>query len=340
MIRVMLALFCCSALPLASQSARETQTSAADQLAARISSLLPRRSTVSLELQSLTAVPPAEWLSFRSQLQDALRQLGVATATTQPDSRVHVTLSEDSHGLLLVAEVFSGENRQVAMLPWNPPAAAPQVSSIRIINTALLSQSEPILDILMVDSGMLILDSHQVADYQAMEGKWRLVAAAVLSLPRPMPRDPRGRLEKTADGFRAYLPVGTCDGTWQPGLKVQCANGNAQWQSAPVHWLADRNVLEPESTGFEGWGSDSASVADPCGSGTVVLASSPNNEHDSVRAYKVANGEASALSGVLALPGPVTALWPADSERDATLVVHNLQTGEYEASRLGLACSQ
>ena len=45
-------------------------------------------------------------------------------------------------------------------------------------------------------------------------------------------------------------------------------------------------------------------------------------------------------SDPLPLPGPVTALWPAETRSQATLVVHNLQTGEYEASRLGLACTQ
>jgi hypothetical protein len=40
------------------------------------------------------------------------------------------------------------------------------------------------------------------------------------------------------------------------------------------------------------------------------------------------------------LPGPVTALWAAETGREVTLVVHNLQTGQYEASRLGLACAQ
>ncbi len=226
------------------------------------------------------------------------------------------------------------------MLPWNPPAATQQAPSIRISNKALFTQADPILDVLLVDSGseMLVLGVSGITSYRRGDDRWMPAGTASLALARPMPRDPRGRLEVTSEGFRTYLPVGTCDGTWQAELKAQCANGTAQWQSAPVHWLADRNVLEPEGSGFEGWSSDSANIPDPCGSGTVVLASSPNNEHDSVRAYKVANGQATAMSDALALPGPVTALWPAG--KDATLVVHNLQTGEYEASRLGLACSQ
>ena len=51
---------------------------AAAQLAARISSLLPRRTTVSIELQNRTALPPAESSSFRAALEEELRKTGLA----------------------------------------------------------------------------------------------------------------------------------------------------------------------------------------------------------------------------------------------------------------------
>jgi hypothetical protein len=338
-------------LPLASQTADQT---APAQLAARISSLLPRRATVSIETQNLTELPAAGWSSFRSRLLEELGLLGVKTAGVETagtplEARVRVTLSEDSRGLLLLAEVFSGgvsagDNRQVAMLRWNPPTMAPAKPPVALSRSALWAQAEPILDVLLADSGsqMLILGENQVQSYRQLEGKWTLVATASLVLPRPMPRDPRGRLEVTPAGFRAYLPVGSCDGTVQPELSVACSSKIETWQSAPVHWVAGRNVLESDAPApnFEGWGSDTASVADPCGAGNVIVADSPNNEHDSVRAYAVASGQATPASDALPLPGPVTALWPAESGREAMFVVHNLQTGEYEASRLGVACSR
>src|ERR1700733_1694985 len=122
MIRVIPALFFGSVLLLPAQVVPQTleqsMTSTAAQMAARISSLLPRRSVVSLELQNLTQIPGVEWSSFRKLLQDELRKAGVetagvGTAGTPPElgssatpSRVRVTLSEDARGLLLVAEVF------------------------------------------------------------------------------------------------------------------------------------------------------------------------------------------------------------------------------------------
>ena len=42
---------------------------AAAQLASRTSSLLPRRPTVSLDLQNLSTLPAADWANFRSLLR-------------------------------------------------------------------------------------------------------------------------------------------------------------------------------------------------------------------------------------------------------------------------------
>ena len=78
MIRVTFALFFGSVLLLQAQNPPEqAMTDAASQLAARISSLLPRRATVSLELQNLTPLSATEWSSFRRLLQDELRKSGI-----------------------------------------------------------------------------------------------------------------------------------------------------------------------------------------------------------------------------------------------------------------------
>jgi hypothetical protein len=359
MIRLTLALFFSWALLLPAQMPDPSTTEAASRLAARISSLLPRRAMSSFEFQNLTALPQAEWSNFQSRLLDELRRLGVAAATTtQPDSRVRVTNSEDGRGRLLVAEVFTGDTRQIAMLPWISPPAAQTKPRLTINKKNLWAQPDPILDILLAesDSQMLVLAGNQVASYRWMDGKWTLSGTATLAIPHPMPRDPRGRLETSEDGFRAYLPSSTCEGTWKPELKVTCAAGTTTWRSVPVHWVADRNVLVSDAmktpfyttaagmfapnTGAEAWVSDIAAVSDPCGAGTAVIASSPDTEHDAIRAYQVSNGQATPASDAAPLAGPVTALWSSESAGQATLVVHNLQTGEYEASRLALACSQ
>ena len=366
------------------QTPDRSVTGTAAELAARTSFLLPRRSTISLETQNLTSLPAAEWLSFRSSFQKELQKSGIQTAVTPPESvavapsrsggtpsRVLITLSEDARGLLLVAEVFMGDNRQIAMLPWNLPASVPAKSRVAITRKVLWTQPGPILDILLVNpDSELVLSADQLVSYGVDGDKWSPAATASLLLPRPVPRDPRGRLSATADGFRAYLPGATCEGSFQPQFKAVCVPGNTNW--AEARWVTDRNWLESDSikapfystgagffamadghiqdragrllAGSESWGSDIAGLADPCVPGAtaaaIVIASSASVERDEVRVFETASGQASPISDAVPLPGPVTALWPSGSEREATLVVHNLQTGEYEASRLVLACSQ
>ena len=307
---------------------------------------------VSLDFQNLTlitgVIPGVDWSSFRNLLQDELRKAGVetagaVTAATPPELRVRVTLSEDTRGFLFVAEVLNGVNQQITMLPWNPPPFSPAKRRIAITKKLLWTEQKPILDVLLVDSDsqMLVLSTDQVSSYRLIGDRWTSSATASLVLPRPMPRDPRGRLEAIAEGFEVFLPVATCTGAWNLELKLTCAGGIANWPGTTrTRWVADRNVLEGDAPSFEDWGSDWASIADPCAAGKVVIASSPNSEHDSVRAYQIRDGQANPVSDPLPLPGPVTALWPAEAPRQATLVVRNLQTGQYEASRLAVACTQ
>jgi hypothetical protein len=57
-----------------------------------------------------------------------------------------------ARGLLFVTEVSSGDNRQVAMLPWNLPSSAQTKPRIAIARKLLFAEPDPILDILLLDS--------------------------------------------------------------------------------------------------------------------------------------------------------------------------------------------
>jgi hypothetical protein len=94
MIRVTLALFFGLALLLPAQVGEQPTASIAAQLAALTSSLLPRRAAVSFEIQNLTPIPPAQWSSFPTLLQDELRKAGLETTATTAEWRVRVTLSQ------------------------------------------------------------------------------------------------------------------------------------------------------------------------------------------------------------------------------------------------------
>ena len=337
--------------PQASQPMME----AAAQLASRTSSLLPRHPTVSLEQQNLSALSESEWSSFRILFEAELRRAGVeVSSSSSAEPRVRITLSDTARGLLFVAEITSQDNRQIAMLPWSKPSAIDEKPRLNLTKKLLWTQPEPILDVFLPDPNtMLVLSATKVASFRLIGSNWTPSASASLVLPRPIPRDPRGRIESTPGGFRAYLPGATCTGAFQPDLKITCAPGNETWPDAPVRWISDRNLLESDAVkgpfystangvfimaeghaAPEGWGSDIVSIQNTCGA--AIIATSAATGRDSVQTYQ----NTTAVSDALPLPGPVTALWPSDARGEVTVVVHNLQTGNYEASRLGLACSQ
>jgi len=94
-----------------------------------------------------------------------------------------------------------------------------------------------------------------------------------------------------------------------------------------------------------GWGSDVASVRTACGANWQVLATgtgdgNEENGGDSVRAYEVADRDPAAVSAALNLSGEITALWTDAKGDSAIAVVRNRESGEYEAFRLGVVCSQ
>ncbi len=343
----------------------------AAQLASRISSLLPRGATVSLDFQDLTPLSPGESSAFRGALLDELRKAGIEIAATgQPDPRVRVFVSDSAHGRLLVAEISTGENRQVAMLPWKAPPALNAKPRIAITQKAIWRQPEPILDFLFLDSDaeMLVLSPSQVTSYRWTDGKWASAGIASFSSPRPTPRDPRGRIEMLGGAFRASLPGATCTGEVMAALKVACSPGDA---GLPVHWMVDRNLMESNVfrgpfyseaddlfadaggrivdregrilPGTDAWGSDIAATENPCGAqaNTVIAtAAGDDQSHDQIQIYEIADGHATPASDPLVLPDQVTALWASETKGQTTLVTRNPKTGEYEAYRLGLACAQ
>jgi hypothetical protein len=375
MSRAVFALLFWSILPCLAEA--QTMQEAAAQLAARISSLLQRRTTVSLDFQNLTALPPPESSSFRSGLEQELRKVGLG-ATTQPEVRLRVTISENVRGLLFVAEVFTGDTKQLVILPWSAPASVEEKRQLQLTRKPIWDQPEPILDFLMLDSDsqLLILAASKVSINRFLDGKWVTSSQSALALTRPLTRDPRGRIQNTADTFRIYVPGATCLGVLQPAIKLTCSAANETWLAGPrdselaVRWVTDRNFLESDGfrdkfftsgrglfTGIDGrnrdragdvvagtgvWGSDVASVENPCGSSPLLVAAKNGDglEHDQIQVYEIGRGQVTAASEPMDLPGPVTALWPSDARGQATLVIRNSKTGNYEASLLGVACTQ
>ena len=91
-----------------------------------------------------------------------------------------------------------------------------------------------------------------------------------------------------------------------------------------------------------GWGSEIASIKTMCGSGWQMLVTGADDKGmDAVRAYEVADRDPVPASAPLEFSGEITAMWTATAKGESAIaVVKNRETGEYEAFRLGMDCSQ
>ncbi|MGZ4730857.1 MAG: hypothetical protein ACXVZH_01815, partial [Terriglobales bacterium] len=90
-----------------------------------------------------------------------------------------------------------------------------------------------------------------------------------------------------------------------------------------------------------GWGSDIASLRSGCGAGWQVLATGTGaGRSDAVQAFEIPDREPVAVSTPLEVSGSVTALWTESGANGVVAVVHNSETGRYEAFRLTLTCGR
>lgn len=118
---------------------------------------------------------------------------------------------------------------------------------------------------------------------------------------------------------------------------------NSRWIVAAVDGEAQlfEGTAEPAAI-FARWGSDIATMAPACGLEWLVLASGADDwtEPDHLQLYEIDGQRAVAIGQSLEVPGPVLALWPESDAKSARAVVRNLETGEYEASVVSVACSK
>ena len=89
------------------------------------------------------------------------------------------------------------------------------------------------------------------------------------------------------------------------------------------------------------WGSDIAGTDARCAGGSQVLATrnADGGEPDALQAFAVWNQAATATTGTVDFPGPVTALWPSGGT-SVLAVAHDLQTGRYAAYLVTVVCGR
>jgi hypothetical protein len=345
------------------QTLDEAVRSLAKEVAARLG---PGEVAHVAAVRNLSSLGNAATARSRAVFERALRQ---STARTGHAVDVAFTISHNPRGLLLVAEIERGEDRQVAMVEYTAPAAPARSPHALLDKRLLWEQDGPMLDVLVAGDAMLVLEPADIVAYTRRSSGWERVDSRPLGGATAV-RDPRGQLQEAGESFTAFLPGLVCRGAWKPALDVHCDSGGTDlrftparntlqvegWppvfsfaqieeHSRPLYLMAEldgRTHLYDGATRpvgeFDTWGDDFVAIDNGCGAGRAILASSagPRDAADSIAAFEIVDRKPVEIGDPAEFSGPVTALWPAPG--GAIAIALDLATGRYAAYSLTISC--
>ncbi|MFN7920936.1 MAG: hypothetical protein U0Q16_12615 [Bryobacteraceae bacterium] len=280
-------------------------------------------------------------------------------------SQVRVTLSRAADANLLVGEINRPEGSTVMIVAYEAGKPETQRYELTLAKHAVWRQAARILDIATVEGGLLVLDENRLALVRDNFGATTEQAAAPVPHEAPWPRDLRGRLVVREEGFDAYLPGVSCKGMLRPEFRLECVPQERPWPLGSVgdanpvpgrnHFVHARlgpvfsavmigdtaavasaegkvwTVKPPAgATAVQGVGSELSVFPDPCGGGSLVLAS--NIDGSAVGLYRASGQGLAAVSQPMEVEGTLTALW------NDTAIVRTGVNGGYAAYRISAAC--
>ncbi len=224
------------------------------ELAGKIASSAAPSRSISLSVKNLSSIGAAEAGLIEQELSEELAAQGFRVPEVDTaEISVDVSLSENVDGFLWVATIRNGAASRVVILKptggknqdENTSRSAPVLR-----RSVLLRQREPILDFVQAPASsggtLLLLEPEQVTILQHSGNEWLPSGSAPVRHSQPWPRDLRGHIISTGDGFQAYLPGLRCAVALIPSLTTNCEDsGSATWLEGNLNisFVAARNYL-------------------------------------------------------------------------------------------------
>jgi hypothetical protein len=190
-----------------------------------------------LTLRNLSNIPSDQLPAIRKRIEQELKAHGVAVADDDSANSIRITLSENAHERLWVAEVLEGNTTRVVMVQAGAVADAgvPAGAGLRLRMETVVSSREPVLAALEMPSGLIVLQPEQFVFYGRAGTAWRELSRVRVGQLRPLPRDPRGiLLPDGASGFYALLPSTECAGSFSAPAEeaASCHPSDDPWPVA------------------------------------------------------------------------------------------------------------
>jgi len=209
------------------------------QLARKISGVTGP-GAVSLTVTNRSTLGRRDSEVIRNGLRSALEAAGLRTVKAeQAAATITVTLSENPTSYVWVAEIRQGAgDSAVEMVTVSRPDGSVQARDsvpLSLHKTLLWTQSNPILDVFVVEDGaapsfIAVLSAGDVSLYRQQGGKWQQQERMSIPQERPWPRDLRGRVLPAKDHLLdVYLPGMQCKVNSASSDSLTCRESDDPW---------------------------------------------------------------------------------------------------------------
>lgn len=319
-------------------------------LAAEIAKLAPPPARIDLLVGNISSLTPEDVAPIHDALKVQLANHGVRFGDSQAaDTSVQVTLSEGVEGYVVVAQVRHNGSEQTAMVTVpRGVKSAPRTVGVMLDAKLIWQQATQILDFALPtaadnsQNAMAVLEPGRLAFYSRVQAQWQFVRVFE-SESAWATREWRGHIDLSQVGTQgaaagnARSPHNECKGDFTQPASVDCEPS----ERTDDAWIAG-NVRAPF---VPPGGGDTVSLEVQCRAHAVALATGGGDwtQADFIQGYELLGGAgrgATASGNPVNFDGPVTAIWPGSAPGVARVVVHNLQTGNYEAYVVTATCSQ
>jgi len=320
-----------------------TLEDSARELARKIADALPAGSEVAIEVRNLSSLAAGEVTNVERTLRAELRNRGLRSPSDGGVTLgVRVTLSENVKGFVWSAEIRRDVPR-VMLLAFRKPLEnriASDAMPMILRSEKFWEGPQRILDATIANSSngdplLLLLTSDELLIRKVGNDE---VSTVQVPPAQSVARDPAGAL--TQDGNRIVVRFAPqiCSIDIDARTLIECHPADGPPGGRVFEKL---ELALPHPVHFE-MGGRSGPVQSSCRGGQLFLAGGPGDytEPDTIQLFEstVAGGVITErpLSDFLHFAGPVTALQCVGPT--PTVVVHNLQTGNYEAYRISISC--
>jgi hypothetical protein len=345
--RTILFLFVLLGMPWAAHSA--TLEDSAKELARKIAASLPARTSISLEIRNSSSLLPEEVSRIARAMIAELQNLGVgAPANGGGAASVAVTLSESLRSYVWAAEIHFGDASQVVFTMLPRTSENRDVSSatpLTLHSEKFWEGQEVLLDAAIAnssggDSLLLLLTPKELLIRELGSD-----AASIVPFPpaQHVTRDPTGYLIQNGNRATVKSMQQICDIDLEVRTLIECRPAEAPPSDRPSAKIEEGEPSEPLPMRVAR-DTQTAAVQTICRPGALYLVAGRGDytEPDTIGLFesKVADGPINEkpLSDLLHFAGPVMALQSVGAAPRA--IVHNLQTGNYEAYRIFISCEQ